>query len=458
VVQIGENAFGNCVSLTDARFGAGSQLVELGRRAFGLTSIRNFDGPPLLAKVGAALFSSSKVERVTFPEKVAELPPLLFFSCGALQQARSKNPKAVKACEQAFEEANLSYSIHKTNPELFSGSDLLPVTGQRQSYAPRPNRKYERAPTHPWRFGDKPLEDEDRERMPGWQREGANAIVYKARHRTTGLISAVKELKPPTSDKDMEKQNTDFFREIEAMATVVHPAVLGLIGAVMPTDPHYGKIVTEFMENGSMNEFITSPGYAKRSPTLKAKIAVGVAAAMNFLHQKGLMHRDLKPANILLDENFEPRVGDFGSARNFFMSLSFTGAGFGTIYYMAPELFCENPDYSCPVDVYAYGFTLWEILTGIPMSKEFLMNPWAFTKEIKEGTRPTLDRKDIHLPDWVKALLSECWSHNPSDRPTFQLILARFEANGFSLLSGVESSTVQDYLNGIKAFESAHSD
>src|SRR5262249_25118673 len=100
------------------------------------------------------------------------------------------------------------------------------------------------------------------------------------------------------------------------------------------------------------------------------EIMVKVCDAVHHAHQRGLIHRDLKPSNILIDENGQPRVMDFGVARLADADLSataHTGAGqlVGTLAYMSPEQVLADPlELDTRSDVYALGVVLYEILAG----------------------------------------------------------------------------------------------
>jgi serine/threonine protein kinase len=350
----------------------------------------------------------------------------------------------------------------------------------------RVSEVYERGPKTPQQLRDILLDEKDREIILTWPaKEGKYGRVNKARHTETGEISAIKTLKKVSASDDSETLSALFMREIEAMKRMVHPAILGLIGFIPPPkappsgqshgDLHFGKIVTEFMPNDTLANLIASSGYAGRSATLKVKIAVGIAAAMRYMHAGGIVHRDLKPLNILLDDRWEPRLADFGSARAGNWELAFTlTAEVGTVLYAAPETFGGDPggvspDYGPSVDVYSYGITLWEIITGIPMAVQFKgYTPYTFQTKVKEShLRPPVPpdekegRKAIIIIPWVAELLSQCWDHDPSVRPSFEKILHDFRANRFELLQEtiagqLDAGQVDAYLSGIEEYEREH--
>jgi hypothetical protein len=465
VSKIGENAFGNCVSLANVSFGIGSELVELGRRAFGLTGIRRFNGPSRLAKIGASVFANSKVEKVVLPEKIQTLPSHLFFSCKSLVYVVSDNPKTLTASDLAFEGVSKTPSIYRTDSGEFRVNTSNRKEGrgldQFQVCVGRPadlfdGTGYEKAPMRPRQLSDALVEDE-RVPVPGWEvKTGTFAKVYKAQHPGTQKISAVKELR--TKPQKLES----FTQEIEVLLQVFHPAIIGLIGAVLPGHKTNGQIITEFMPNGSLHEQLQTEDYANQSSTVKVKIAVGVAAAMRYMHKHTIIHRDLKPMNILLDENFEPRVADFGSARDLDATMSMTtqnGVGL-TPLYMAPEFF-DGAKYSEMTDMYSYAITLWEILTGRSMGAHIrattdVLPDVVLLNRIRDGRlRPPTSGSDINLQQWVVELLQCCWSGNPADRLSFEGILTKFREKEFALLPDVDFPAVEEYLTKLEEFEAA---
>src|SRR5262249_30754395 len=102
---------------------------------------------------------------------------------------------------------------------------------------------------------------------------------------------------------------------------------------------------------------------ARRVAALMEKIA----RAVQYMHEKGVLHRDLKPSNVLLDENGEPLVSDFGVAklRDADTELTRTGDLLGTPTYMAPEqIIGQNELVGAATDIWALGILLFELLTG----------------------------------------------------------------------------------------------
>ena len=153
------------------------------------------------------------------------------------------------------------------------------------------------------------------------------------------------------------------------------------------------------------------------------KVAVGIARALVFLHEQRIIFRDIKPANIGLDLDEQPRLFDFGLAKQVERSDSCIKGPAGTLRYMAPEV-ALSEEYTFSADVYSYAMFLWELCT--------LQQPYGKTKcqfslslkVMQKDKTPSLSK--IASPS-MKELLNECWSKDPSSRPSFPVILRRLK-------------------------------
>jgi serine/threonine protein kinase len=172
------------------------------------------------------------------------------------------------------------------------------------------------------------------------------------------------------------------------------------------------------------------------TPTRKLITIFGIAGAMRYLHSKKIMHRDLKTENILLTQQLEPRVGDFGLSKMIVPiddreGVLMTGR-IGTPLYMAPEIFADE-QYSFEVDVYAFGMVLYEILSPVAPFPD-IINPLALGLKISQGERPPIGPS---IPSSFAQLIESCWAGNPADRPDFESIVASLSSDGF-LIPGAD--------------------
>eukprot|EP00531_Pseudo-nitzschia_arenysensis_P010299 CAMPEP_0116118470 /NCGR_PEP_ID=MMETSP0329-20121206/2120_1 /TAXON_ID=697910 /ORGANISM="Pseudo-nitzschia arenysensis, Strain B593" /LENGTH=428 /DNA_ID=CAMNT_0003612097 /DNA_START=143 /DNA_END=1429 /DNA_ORIENTATION=- len=173
---------------------------------------------------------------------------------------------------------------------------------------------------------------------------------------------------------------------------------------------------------------------------------LGIAEGMEYLHSKEIILRDLKPANIGfdLDTSTQIRLFDFGMARK--ITDCSSDEICGSPRYMAPEVMCGK-GYSFKVDVYSYGVLLFEICS---LESPYLDNYWSkkklpnrrlsrvknfestmndfYLNVVEENLRPSDDLKSTVPCPKMRELISDCWSADPDDRPTFSDILRRLRS------------------------------
>ncbi|MFO0823892.1 MAG: serine/threonine-protein kinase [Gemmataceae bacterium] len=194
---------------------------------------------------------------------------------------------------------------------------------------------------------------------------GGMGVVYRARNVRLGHEVALKMILAGNTAGTQELAR--FQLEAVAVARLKHPGIVHL----HEFGEHEGKpyFSLEFVEGGSLaGRLKAGPLPAREAALLVAK----TAHAMQHAHEQGIIHRDLKPANILLTRDDQPKVADFGLAKDLSNDdgLSRTGALMGTAAYMAPEQ-AEGRirDIRPTTDVYALGAILYECLTGRPPFK-----------------------------------------------------------------------------------------
>ncbi|KAJ4839329.1 hypothetical protein Tsubulata_829965 [Turnera subulata] len=218
--------------------------------------------------------------------------------------------------------------------------------------------------------------------------EGGFGCVYKGKLRS-GHFAAIKMLGKSKAD------GQDFISEVATIGRIHHTNVVQLIGYCAEGSKR--ALVYDFMPNGSLNNHIFSQGGSVSLSWQKLyEISLGVARGIQYLHRgcdMQILHFDIKPHNILLDENFIPKVSDFGLAKLYPTkdSIASLTAARGTIGYMAPELFYKNIGrVSYKADVYSFGMLLLEIA-----GKRKSLNPSA------------ANTSQIYFPFWVHDQVSE---------------------------------------------------
>jgi WD40 repeat protein/tRNA A-37 threonylcarbamoyl transferase component Bud32 len=195
---------------------------------------------------------------------------------------------------------------------------------------------------------------------------GGMGVVYKAREVKLNRLVALKMVLAGAHAGP--EALARFQREAEAVACLQHP----LIVRIYAVGEHDGLpyLALEFLEGGSLSQKLDG---TPLTPRVAAALVEKLARAIDAAHERGVIHRDLKPANILLTAEGEPKVADFGLAKQLDSATgpqTRTGAVLGTPSYMAPEQAEGRSQALGPAtDVYALGAILYEALTGRPPFK-----------------------------------------------------------------------------------------
>src|SRR5436309_4333564 len=188
---------------------------------------------------------------------------------------------------------------------------------------------------------------------------GGMGAVYKARDRSLGRTVALKMLRPGRGLSPSELER--FRREARALARLDHPHVIPIYSEGECRGWPY--FTMKLMAGGSLARRLDD---YRDDPAAAALLIEKVARAVDYLHAQGILHRDLKPLNILLDDQDEPFVSDFGIAKlvDDDLELTVPGAVLGTRPYMAPEQAAgRNQDVGPAADVSAIGVILYELVT-----------------------------------------------------------------------------------------------
>lgn len=239
---------------------------------------------------------------------------------------------------------------------------------------------------------------------------GATGNVFKAIHLPTNKTVAIKQLNNlDLTDPEIESLR----REIAILSSLRHPYLIEFVGATS-TPPYW--IITDFMDNGSLYSCLRNN---RLNATELTKIAYESADGVAYLHSKNIIHRDLKTLNVLVSQDNEARVCDFGISRSADSQIM-TGL-VGTYNYMAPEVI-TRARYTLKADSFSFGMMLWEMLTGqVPFS--YVSNSYQIGDLIVKGQRPEFPR---NTPAQLKDLIQSCWAQNPDSRPTFEQIKSNF--------------------------------
>ena len=268
-------------------------------------------------------------------------------------------------------------------------------------------------------------------RLLGLIGEGGMGAVYRGRHRSEAMAArqggdvAVKVIHAQYA------RNPDYRDRFEREAAVGfkldHPGIVKVHDLV--ADGGYLALVMDRVEGSPLSRSIgeaVGPISWDEAWPLFGKLLVAVGHA----HDEGVVHRDIKPENILVTPDGEPRVIDFGIAKDIHGSATRTGTGMGTVEYMAPEQYTDAKTVDRRADVYSLGMILYEMLAGrLPWEADAPQFEILEQKARKELMSPSAFCPDI--PPGVVAALSPALAGDPGDRPkTTALFAAKLdEAN-----------------------------
>ncbi len=191
---------------------------------------------------------------------------------------------------------------------------------------------------------------------------GGMGVVFKARHRQLDRVVALKMILAGQLAGPEEIQR--FRAEAQAAAKLDHPGIVPVYEVGEELGLHYFTMA--FVEGKSLAERLVEGPIA---PKDAARLVRDLAAAVAYAHEHGIVHRDLKPANVLIDAQGQPKLTDFGLAKQTQHDNQMTGTGqiVGTPSYMAPEQAkCDPAAVGPSSDVYGLGALLFALLTGRP--------------------------------------------------------------------------------------------
>ncbi|XP_077219829.1 LEAF RUST 10 DISEASE-RESISTANCE LOCUS RECEPTOR-LIKE PROTEIN KINASE-like 2.4 [Tasmannia lanceolata] len=268
--------------------------------------------------------------------------------------------------------------------------------------------------------------------------QGGYGSVFKGKLHD-GRLVAVKVL------TESKGNGEEFINEVASIGRTYHINVVSLLGFCSKGLKR--ALIYEFMPNGSLEKFIYAekPGKADHLGWEKLyQIAVGIARGLEYLHRgcsTRILHLDIKPHNILLDQDFCPKISDFGLAKlcpTKDSTVSLLG-GRGTFGYTAPEIVCRNIGGVSPKsDVYSYGMMVLEMVggrknidAGVENISEIYFPHWIY-KRIDlngdlglDGVTPEEEktaRKMILVGLW-------CIQTNPKNRPSMNMVVEMLEGS-----------------------------
>ncbi|KAL5200736.1 hypothetical protein ABZP36_021939 [Zizania latifolia] len=274
--------------------------------------------------------------------------------------------------------------------------------------------------------------------------EGGFGSVYRAFFRSGGggrVVLAVKRL-----NQRSLQGHKQWLAEVQFLGVLEHPNLVRLIGycAVDSEESKQRLLVYEFMPNKSLDDHLFNRAHPPLSWRMRLQIMIGAARGLDYLHE-GLqevqvIYRDFKASNVLLDADFQPKLSDFGLAREGPTEgkTHVSTAVVGTQGYAAPD-YIETGHLTIKSDVWSFGVVLYEILTGRrtlersrPAEEQKLLGWVRRHPPESQSFRSIMDprlggRYPVAAARLVARLADRCLVKNPKERPAMREVAEELE-------------------------------
>jgi eukaryotic-like serine/threonine-protein kinase len=264
---------------------------------------------------------------------------------------------------------------------------------------------------------------------------GGMSSVWRSHDRLLDRTIAIKVLHEQfTRDEEYVER---FRREARSVAQLSHPNIVTVIDRGEDEGRQY--IVFEYVEGENRKQLIERSGALPVREALL--IALQMARALGFAHERGLIHRDVKPQNVLLNEDGQPKVTDFGIARSVDVEgVTITGTVLGTSEYIAPEQ-ARGQRVDALTDVYSLGVVLYELLTGrVPFQGENFVA--IALRHVNEPAPSVLELRP-DCPPRVDMAVERALAKRPDDRfGSMSELCAELQACLYELDSSSEEATM----------------
>jgi serine/threonine-protein kinase len=239
---------------------------------------------------------------------------------------------------------------------------------------------------------------------------GGMGAVFEVEHEDTRTHYAIKQILPSGLGLEALVDRERFRQEAEALARLQHPHIVRIHSAHLGGRKPY--LVQDLLIGGSLKDRLDARGPFRVREAVD--VALKLSRALQHAHERGILHRDVKPQNVLFDDRGEPRLVDFGLARDLDKSsLTATGQVIGTPVYMAPEQARGSKQVDSRTDVYGMGMMLYTLLAGRP--------PWRgrvhdVLQHVLHDEPPPLRLSRQDLPARLEGVIDRAISKRPEDR------------------------------------------
>jgi eukaryotic-like serine/threonine-protein kinase len=238
--------------------------------------------------------------------------------------------------------------------------------------------------------------------------KGGMSSVFKAHDRLLDRTVAIKVLHPHYTDD--EEYVERFRREARSVAQLSHPNIVTVIDR--GEDEGRQFIVFEYVEGENLKQRLQQTGAMPVQDVLL--LGLQMARALSFAHLRGLVHRDVKPQNVLLNDDGQAKMTDFGIARSVDVEgVTITGTVLGTSEYIAPEQ-ARGQRVDAQTDVYSLGVVLYELLTGaVPYEGETFVT--VALQHVNEPVPSVLERRP-DAPPRLALAVEQAMAKSPDQR------------------------------------------
>lgn len=250
--------------------------------------------------------------------------------------------------------------------------------------------------------------------------DGASGITYVGEYKNEKVAIKMYSVGILLNDLNSVKNEIDILTKLQHKNIVQFRGLMFNGFDDIESKRPFASTITKYAERGELGDALYKSRIIKRKGNeLRFKIVIGLAQGLKYLHSFNVIHRDIKPANILLDENFEPLLTDFGFSRFFDKDSQDNMTGeTGSYRYMAPEV-TSHIHYSEKADVYSFALICNEIFSD-EKPFEYQIAAVVALAVVQKNLRPS--QKKIKNQT-LKSIISKCWSADPNERPEWDEII-----------------------------------
>ncbi|EGG16634.1 filamin/ABP280 repeat-containing protein [Cavenderia fasciculata] len=256
---------------------------------------------------------------------------------------------------------------------------------------------------------------------------GVSGIVYRSTWNDHPV--AVKSF----NEESLGFEEKQFHMEATITSILNHENILHCVGGNRNPEKLY--LVFDCMSRGSLFDII----HSKEIPLSHFKIVhilLQTAKGMQYLHHLGIIHRDLKSRNVLIDNDWNVRICDFGVSRVVDSRRMTRGAG--TACNMAVEILSGSTEYNLKADVFSFGVLIWECVSRLEPYHDMNRLDWI-RAVLEDGFRLSIPSS---CPQELSQLTKHCWTTSPDSRPSFDQIVATLQSIKDSM---IDRGTFEDF-------------